>query len=207
MIRTFFLFDPQPAGDFGRACAEICRAAGFAEADRPEDAEFGLGPRVMRKLPRSEWSAPRLGTLLFHPSVLPYHRGPDAVRWALALGERVSGVTWFWADEGLDTGPVCEQEPVLPDPSASPGRNYHTRFVPAGLRALRRAVGALARGEVWREPQEERLASYESLLPDQLRCGGQVVRRGDLEVVQAVLQSRPGTLACDNERAVVDCPL
>ena len=106
--------------------------------------------------------APLQGTLIFHPSILPYHRGPDAIRWAVLSGERVSGVTWFWCDDGLDTGPICEQEPVLLMPGESPGRAYHTRFVPAGVRAFKRAVDGCLNGYPRRVKQEAGLGTYES---------------------------------------------
>jgi methionyl-tRNA formyltransferase len=120
---------------------------------------------LTRKLALEELRMPRLGVLVFHPSILPYRRGPDAIRWATQSGDRVSGVTWFWADEGLDTGPICEQEPVVLAPGESPGRAYHTRFQPAGLTALARALDGILAGRPRRIPQEEPLASYESFYP------------------------------------------
>lgn len=159
MKRSFYLHDG--AGEFGARCVDVCERLGFARATCPMEATFAAAPRLTRFLPRHEWSAPELGTLIFHPSVLPYHRGPDAIRWAVALGERVSGVTWFWADDGLDTGPICDQEPVLLAPGESPGRAYHTRFIPAGLRAFERAAAAILDGRPRRDPQDPALASYE----------------------------------------------
>ena len=124
-------------------------------------------------LPRYEWSAPLFGTLIFHPSILPYRRGPDAIRWAVMTGERVSGVTWFWGDDGVDTGPICEQDPVLLQPGESPGRAYHTRFVPAGVRALDRAVKGVLTGDPRRVKQEAALGSYESFyFPNQHEKAG-----------------------------------
>jgi hypothetical protein len=122
-------------------------------------------PKLTRKLHEGEWSEAKLCTLIFHPSILPYHRGPDAIRWVVALGERVSGVTWFWCGVGLDTGPICEQEPVLLKLGESPGRAYHTRFAPAGLRGLSRALAGIACGCPRRVMQETELASYESRWP------------------------------------------
>src|SRR5690348_10662748 len=94
-------------GDFGERCAAICEAAGIKRWYVPDGTLFALAPRLTRKLPADEYGLPLYGTLIFHPSVLPYHRGPDAIRWAVHLRERVSGVTWFWCRDGLDNGPVC----------------------------------------------------------------------------------------------------
>ena len=82
----------------------------------------------------------------------------------MALGEHVSGITWFWADDVLDTGPICEQEPVLLLPGESPGRAYHTRFIPAGVRAFERAVIGCLNGLPRRVVQEDSLASYEHFI-------------------------------------------
>jgi len=160
MKRSFYIYDG--AGEFGDRCVDVCERYGFARVMAPSEATFAIATKLLKIIPREQWAAPELGTLIFHPSVLPYHRGPDAIRWAVLGGERVSGVTWFWAEDGLDTGPICEQEAVLLDPKESPRRAYHTRFIPAGIRALERAVWEIFRDRPRRVPQEPVLASYES---------------------------------------------
>ncbi len=149
-------------GEFGEECARLARSMGFSVVAQPAGATLALAPLLTRVLRPAAIAAPQLGTLVFHPSALPYHRGPDAIRWTLAAGERVSAATWFWADEGLDTGPICEQELVILAPGESAGRAYHTRFQPAALVALRRALRGVLDGRPRRVPQDERLASYES---------------------------------------------
>lgn len=149
---------------FGYDCLAVCREFGYEPCGDPHFAHFALAPRLTRILKRKDWSAPMLGTLIFHPSILPYRRGADAIRHTIAARERVSGVTWFWCDDGIDTGPICEQEPVLLKPGESAGRAYHSRFVPAGLRSLRRAIGAIHRDEVQRRDQDESLATFDPLI-------------------------------------------
>lgn len=159
MKRSAYLYDN--GCEFSRSCAAVLRAHGFEPAASPAAATLAVAPLLRRKLAREEWAAPELGTLVFHPSALPYRRGRDAVRHAVLSGERVSGVTWFWCDDGLDTGPICEQRPVVLAPGESPGRAYFTRFVPAGLEALGAAARQIAAGVVRRVPQEEALATYD----------------------------------------------
>jgi methionyl-tRNA formyltransferase len=156
----YFLHDG--AGAFGDRCAEMCAATGFERTGEQAGAAFALAPLLKRKLSHFEYTTPTLGTLIFHPSALPYHRGPDAIRWAVQLGEHASGATWFWCDGGMDTGPICEQEAVVLRIGESPGRAYHTRFVPAALRALARALEGIAAGNPRSVPQDHALASYES---------------------------------------------
>ncbi|MGB5105575.1 MAG: formyltransferase family protein [Candidatus Zixiibacteriota bacterium] len=150
--------------EFGDACAKICQEHGFAICHDPAFSYFAIAPRLTRILKREEWTAPELGTLIFHPSILPYRRGRDAIRHTIVAGERVSGVTWFWCDSGIDTGPICEQEPVLMKPGERAGQAYRTRFIPAGLRALERVLIHLRQGGVRSLAQDEALATYDRRL-------------------------------------------
>lgn len=54
-------------------------------------------------------SAPKLGVIGFHSSILPKYRGSAPVNWAIINGEEYSGNTMFWIDEGLDTGEIIDQ--------------------------------------------------------------------------------------------------
>ena len=47
---------------------------------------------------------PRLGTIQYHPSLLPKHRGPSSINWSIINGDKEAGITIFWPDTGLDTG-------------------------------------------------------------------------------------------------------
>jgi methionyl-tRNA formyltransferase len=86
------------------------------------------------------------------------------VRWAVSAGETYTGVSWFWADAGLDTGPVCEQDVIAISPGESPGQLYRSKMIPAGLRCLRRLLVDLANGHRRSVPQNEEAATYESWL-------------------------------------------
>lgn len=148
-------------GQFGEQCEQLALSLGFELRNSAVDATVSIAPLLTRRLSREEYCAPALGTLVFHPSALPYRRGPDAIRHAVAADERVSAATWFWCAEGWDTGDVCESEPVVLMPGESPGRAYHTRFVPAALVALERALAGIAAGRPRRVPQDEQLATYD----------------------------------------------
>lgn len=51
-----------------------------------------------------------LGVLAYHPSLLPRHRGRDAVRWTIAMREPIAGGSVYWMDDGADTGPIEAQD-------------------------------------------------------------------------------------------------
>ncbi len=55
---------------------------------------------------------PRHGFINLHPSLLPRHRGPSPIQWALVCGDRATGVTTMRLDEGMDTGPILLQTRV-----------------------------------------------------------------------------------------------
>jgi len=61
-------------------------------------------------------SIPRFGFVNLHPSLLPRHRGPSPIQWALVCGDRSTGVTTMVLDEGMDTGPILLQRRVEIEP-------------------------------------------------------------------------------------------
>lgn len=167
MARNFFVYEPdasigQPLTD---ACIPACERAGLTRCFDPDWSAFAFAPLLRRKLSRAAFNAPEHGTLIFHPSALPYRRGPDAIRQTLTAKERVSAATWFFADKQLDAGAICEQELVLLDLTANARSNYLARFVPAAVRAFERAVSHfVATDEFRRVPQDERFATYDAPL-------------------------------------------
>src|SRR5262245_65657619 len=67
-------------------------------------ADLAILAFVTQIVPPSVFSVPRLGSICFHPSLLPKYRGRSAINWALIKGESKTGVSLFWVDEGIDTG-------------------------------------------------------------------------------------------------------
>lgn len=126
----------------------------------PAESDLAIAPLLRRIVSDGELAKPRLGTLIFHPSLLPRHRGRDAIRWAYHEGEAYTGATWFWADSGLDTGDICEQEVVVIG-DKRPRDFYEQDIIPACVRLLRYAVLDLKAGIVRRRPQNETAATYE----------------------------------------------
>lgn len=137
------------------------RTDGIELVDIPKKADVAIAPELDRKLEKGQYAAPKYGTLIFHASLLPRHRGKDPIRWAFLFNERYSGATWFWADEQLDAGDLCEQEVLSIRLNEKPREFYHRAVVPAALRMLQYILQDLKQGIVRRRPQQEEHATFE----------------------------------------------
>jgi methionyl-tRNA formyltransferase len=114
-------------------------------------------------LPDSILSYPSMGTVQYHPSLLPKHRGGSAINWAIINGETKTGITIFWPDRGVDTGPILLQKEVEISPDDTVGSLYFEKLFPLGVEALVEAIELIENGMAPRLPQDESQASYEGL--------------------------------------------
>lgn len=105
-----------------------------------------------------------LGGIGYHPSLLPLHRGRDAIRWAIRMGDRVTGGSIYWLSRNVDGGPIAAQDWCFIPPGADPGELWREVLQPMGLRLILRTLDDLSRGVVVAVPQDERLATWEPSL-------------------------------------------
>jgi len=116
---------------------------------------------VIKFVPQSFCLVPRLGTIQFHPSLLPLHRGPSAINWAVMLGRTQTGLTIFRPTDGLDEGPVVLQKAVPIGPDDTVGSLYFDQIFPLGVQALVEAADAVFNGTATESQQDESQAGYE----------------------------------------------
>lgn len=102
-----------------------------------------------------------LGAIGYHPSLLPLHRGRDAVRWTVHMGDRVAGGSVYWLSETVDGGDVAAQDWCFVRPHDTPEELWRRDLMPMGLRLLGRTLADLARGVMVRVPQDATLATWE----------------------------------------------
>jgi methionyl-tRNA formyltransferase len=114
-------------------------------------------------IPENILNHPELGTIQYHPSLLPRHRGGSAINWAIISGETKTGLTIFWPDRGIDTGPILLQKEVAISPDDTVGSLYFEKLSPLGVAALVESVELAKRGLAPRIPQDESQATYEGL--------------------------------------------
>ena len=114
-------------------------------------------------VPESILNYPKLSTIQYHPSLLPRHRGGSAINWAVINGETRTGLTIFWPDKGIDTGPILlrKEVDILPDDTV--GSLYFKKLFPLGIEAIKESVELIRQGKAPRTPQDESRATYEGL--------------------------------------------
>lgn len=130
-------------------------------------ADLNVLAFVTMILPPEIVDAPRLGSLCFHPSLLPKFRGGNALAWQVIAGEREAGVTVFKPDAGVDTGPIVVQKgpvPILPHHTAA--SLYFESLYALGVEATVEAVARVANGTAMYTPQDEARASFQGLVDD-----------------------------------------
>ena len=131
------------------------------DAFRQLNADLCVMAFVTDIIPEAILEAPTKGTIQYHPSILPKHRGPSSINWPLIQGETRTGLTIFWPDKGLDTGPVLLQKEVNVDPDDTVGSLYFDKLLPLGVEAMAEAVTMVRNGTAPRLPQDESRATYE----------------------------------------------
>jgi methionyl-tRNA formyltransferase len=143
------------------------RSAEAEAAMRSLDADLGVMAYVLQFAPRAFVNIPRFGTIQFHPSLLPLHRGPSSISWPIALGARETGVTIFRPTDGLDEGPVILQKTCPIGPDETLGEVYFNKLFPLGVAALLEATDLVTTGKAVEQPQDESQATYEGWLHDE----------------------------------------
>jgi methionyl-tRNA formyltransferase len=98
------------------------------------------------KIPPDALAVPRLGWLNGHPSLLPKHRGPVPVAWAIREGDEEMGFTIHRMDADLDTGPIFAQKRITIG-EYEPPDDFYARVGPAGMEALAEALEKMAAGD------------------------------------------------------------
>src|SRR5215510_4132946 len=110
-------------------------------------------------LPRDILEIPKIGCLNLHASLLPRWRGASPIQAAITAGDRETGITVMYMDEGLDTGDILLQRSVAIQPDDT-GGSLHDRMAQIAPEALLEALRLLAAGNAWRIPQDNTGATY-----------------------------------------------
>ncbi len=131
------------------------------DAFRALNADLCVMAFVTDIVPDEILEAPAQGTIQYHPSLLPLHRGPSSINWPIIQGETKTGLTIFWPDKGLDTGPILLQKETEIGPDDTLGSVYFGRLFPMGVDAMVEAVNLVKSGNAPRIEQNHADATYE----------------------------------------------
>ncbi|XP_023172292.1 cytosolic 10-formyltetrahydrofolate dehydrogenase isoform X2 [Drosophila hydei] len=124
-------------------------------------AELNVLPFCSQFIPMEVIDGASLGSICYHPSILPRHRGASAISWTLIEGDEVAGFSIFWADDGLDTGPLLLQRQTNLEPTDTLDTIYKRFLYPEGVKAMGLAVDMVANGTAPKIVQTEVGATYD----------------------------------------------
>jgi methionyl-tRNA formyltransferase len=126
------------------------------------DPDLGVMAFVTLFVPEEFLNTPTHGTIQYHPSLLPLHRGPSSINWPIIQGRTETGLSIFWPDNGLDTGPVLLQKTVEIGENDTLGTVYFDKLFPLGVEAMLESVDLVRDGKAPRVVQDESKQTYES---------------------------------------------
>jgi methionyl-tRNA formyltransferase len=125
------------------------------------EADLCVMAYVLLLVPEAALNVPKLGSIQYHPSLLPWHKGPSSINWPIIMGKEKTGLTIFWPDNGLDTGPILLQKEVDIGPDDTLGSIYFDKLFPLGVEAMLESIEMVRDGTAPREAQDPEDGSYE----------------------------------------------
>lgn len=112
-------------------------------------------------VPAAARDTPAQGSICFHPSLLPLHRGPSAVNWPIIMGSTKSGYSWFYPTDGLDEGEVLLQWECTIEPDDTVINLYFKNIYPSAVDSVLTVCDLFRDGNPPRQQQDETQATYE----------------------------------------------
>ena len=113
-------------------------------------------------VPEAARNIPRMGSICFHPSLLPLHRGPSSINWPIIGGAKKTGFSWFYPTDGLDEGDLLLQWECDIGADDTLGDVYFKKIFPAAISSLGEVCELFRSGRPPRIQQDENNATYES---------------------------------------------
>ena len=132
------------------------------EQMRALDADLMVMAYVIIFVPEAARDIPRLGSICFHPSLLPLHRGPSSINWPIIWGSTRTGYSWFYPSDGLDEGDILFQREVEIGPDDTLGDIYFKKIFPAASASVLEVCDLFRGGNPPHARQDESKATYES---------------------------------------------
>ena len=112
-------------------------------------------------VPEAARDTPTYGSICFHPSLLPLHRGPSAVNWPIIMGSTKSGFSWFYPSDGLDEGDSLLQWECEIGPDDTVIDLYFKKIYPRAVDSVLDVVNLFRAGNPPHIVPDEAQATYE----------------------------------------------
>ena len=112
-------------------------------------------------VPEEARNIPTHGSICYHPSMLPLHRGPSSINWPIIWGAEDTGITYFWPNDGLDEGEILLQKEIDIGPDDTLGTIYFDKAFPIGIEATLEAIDLVRAGNPPKIKQDDSKATYE----------------------------------------------
>ncbi|HIQ42953.1 MAG TPA: methionyl-tRNA formyltransferase [Pseudomonas oleovorans] len=140
----------------------VCRAGRRVRAEQIPPCDVLLAAHAHSFIGAAARSKARLGALGYHPSLLPRHRGRDAIHWAVHMREPVTGGSLYWMNDGADTGPVVAQAWCHIRPGDTATTLWRRDLAPIGLTLFDQVLVRLKAGDLCEGlEQDPALATWE----------------------------------------------
>jgi methionyl-tRNA formyltransferase len=136
-------------------------------------------------LPPKVLETPKIACLNLHASLLPRWRGAAPIQAAIAAGDRETGITVMYMDEGLDTGEILLQR-TIDILAADTGGSLHDRLAQIAPAELFESLQMLATGRAPRVPQDNAFATY---APKLRRDNGKIDWSEPAEVIERKIRA------------------
>jgi methionyl-tRNA formyltransferase len=112
-------------------------------------------------VPEAARDTPTPGSICFHPSLLPLHRGPSAVNWPIIMGSTKSGYCWFYPSDGLDEGDILLDWECDIGPDDTVIDLYFKKIYPSAIDSVLKVADLYRSGNPPHKTQDEAKATYE----------------------------------------------
>lgn len=127
--------------------------------------DIGVFASMTTIAPKEVYDGPRMGTLIYHNSLVPKGRGGSAIEHALSRGDNEGGISIILADEGADTGDIVLQAPMELYKTDTPF-SVNADTYKLGVQMMLDAVEIAARGKLdeVKVPQDKTVDTHEPFL-------------------------------------------
>lgn len=118
-------------------------------------------------LPKAILDMPKYGCINVHASLLPKYRGAAPIQWSVIDGEKETGVTTMYMNEGLDTGDIIDKV-VVPIDKKETGGSLFDKLAIEGGKLILKTLIELENGTAVRTSQDDSKSNYAGMINKQL---------------------------------------